>query len=76
MINKGCIDPQTEESVGAFWKVEKSVNLKLIKRIPISKRVCKVLVKIAGEDGILQEKELEKYAYKHQVCKQSVRKMP
>ena len=25
----------------------------------------KVLVKAAGEDGILQEKELEKYAYKH-----------
>ncbi len=31
MINKGCIEPQTEESVGAFGKSKKSVNLKLIK---------------------------------------------
>ena len=31
----------------------------------IEKKLYKVLVKAAGEDGILQEKELEKYAYKH-----------
>lgn len=67
MINKGCIDPQTEESVGAFGKSKKSVNLKLIKKpdTDIEKKLYKVLVKAAGEDGILQEKELEKYAYKH-----------
>lgn len=67
MINKGCIEPQTEESVGAFGKSKKSVNLKLIKKpdTDIEKKLYKVLVKAAGEDGILQEKELEKYAYKH-----------
>ena len=67
MINKGCIDPQTEESVGAFGNSKKSVNLKLIKKpdTDIEKKLYKVLVKAAGEDGILQEKELEKYAYKH-----------
>lgn len=67
MINKGCIEPQTEERVGAFGKSKKSVNLKLIKKpdTDIEKKLYKVLVKAAGEDGILQEKELEKYAYKH-----------
>lgn len=67
MINKGFIEPQTEESVGAFGKSKKSVSLKLLGKpdTDIEKKLYKVLVKAAGEDGILQEKELEKYAYKH-----------
>lgn len=67
MINKGCIEPETEESIGFFGKVKQSVNM-LLKSEPntnIEKRLYGVLTAAAGSDGILQEKELEKYAYKN-----------
>lgn len=67
MINKGTLEPQIEESVGFFGKVKESVNLKLIKEpdAPAELSLYNLLIASAGEDGILQEKELEKYAYKH-----------
>lgn len=65
MINKRCIEPQTEKKIGFFGKVNQSVNMKLLKEpdTGIEKRLYNILVGAAGEDGILQEKELENYAY-------------
>jgi len=67
MINKGSIEPQIDESVGFFGKVKQNVNLKLIKEPDTIAELTlyKLLIESAGEDGILQEKELEKYAYKN-----------
>lgn len=67
MINKGSLKPLIEESVGFFGKAKESVNLELVKK-PESKAelsLYKLICASAGDDGILQEKELEKYAYKH-----------
>ncbi|MBO7319664.1 MAG: DUF2207 domain-containing protein, partial [Clostridia bacterium] len=67
MINKGSIEPEKEESVGLFGKVEESVNLKLIKEPDTVAELTlyNLLILSAGDDGILQEKELEKYSYKN-----------
>ena len=67
MINKGCIEPQIDENVGFFGKVKESVNLKLIKapEVPCELKLYELLVASAGDDGILQEKELEKYSFKN-----------
>ncbi len=67
MINKRCIEPQTEENIGMFGKVKQSVNLMLMKEPEnaLEKRLYNILASASGDDGILQEKELEKYAYKH-----------
>lgn len=67
MINKGSLEPQLEESVGFFGKVKESVNLKL-KSLPDTASelsLFNLLSAAAGEDGILQEKELERYSYKY-----------
>ena len=67
MINSGSLEPQIEENVGFFGKTKQSVNMKLLKEpeSPIERVLYNVLTAAAGSDGILQEKELEKYAYKH-----------
>ncbi|MBQ3037741.1 MAG: DUF2207 domain-containing protein [Clostridia bacterium] len=67
MINKGCIEPLTEENVGMFGKIKQSVNLKLIKDPEtIAETTLYSILKVsAGNDGVLQEKELERYAYKN-----------
>lgn len=67
MINKGFIEPETQENVGFFGKAKESVNLKLVKAPETQSELTlyNLLVRSAGEDGILQEKELEKYAYKN-----------
>jgi len=67
MINKGCIEPEKEENAGLFGKVKESVNLKLVKEpdTPAELTLYNLLIESAGEDGTLQEKELEKYAYKN-----------
>lgn len=67
MINKGFLEPQVEKSVGFFGKEKEKVNLKLIKAPDISaeKELYDLISVSAGEDGILQEKELENYAYAH-----------
>ncbi len=66
MINKGEIEALTDENVGMFGKVKESVSLKLIKepKDELSKSLYSILVSAAGDDGIVQEKELEKYTYK------------
>ena len=67
MINKGCIEPEKEEKVGLFGKARESVNLKLIKEPDVLAELTlyNLLLESAGEDGTLQEKELEKYSYKN-----------
>lgn len=67
MINSGSILPLTEEIIGLFGGIKQSVNLKLIQEPEkeAEKRLYRVLIAAAGEDGILQERELEKYAYKN-----------
>ena len=67
MINKGSLEPQVDESVGFFGKVKESVNIKLLKEpdTPVELSLYNLLSVSAGDDGILQEKELEKYSYKH-----------
>lgn len=64
LMNDGCIEPAEDVSVGFFGGEKKSVSLRLVK-MPKESDVmgCKVynmLVRAAGADGILQEKELEK----------------
>lgn len=67
MINKGSLEPQIDESVGFFGKVKESVNLKLVKEPDTLPELSlyNLLSASAGDDGILQEKELEKYSYKY-----------
>lgn len=67
MINGGCILPLTEEIIGLFGGIRQSVNLKLVREPEkeVEKRLYRVLIAAAGEDGVLQERELEKYAYKN-----------
>ena len=47
--------------------MKESVNLKLVKEpdTPSELKLYKLLIESAGEDGTLQEKELEKYSYKN-----------
>lgn len=67
MINKGCIEPEKEETAGLFGKVKESINLILIKEPDTSSELTlfNLLKESAGDDGILQEKELEKFSYKN-----------
>jgi len=67
MINEGCIEPITEEEAGFFGKVRESVNLRLVRAPKASATLSlyDILVSAAGEDGTLQEKELEKYSYRN-----------
>ena len=67
MINKGSIEPEKEENVGLFGKARESVNLRLLKEPDTAPELTlyNLLTLSAGEDGVLQEKELEKYSYKN-----------
>ncbi|MBQ7040010.1 MAG: DUF2207 domain-containing protein [Clostridia bacterium] len=67
MINKGFLIPETEENIGMFGKVKQSVNIRLNGQPDTSSEaeLYNILKASSGSDGILQEKELEKYAYKH-----------
>lgn len=67
MINGGSIEPETAEDIGFFGKTKQTVNLKLVKppKTAVENRLYNVLVSAAGDDGVLQEKELERYAYKN-----------
>ncbi|MDD4689666.1 MAG: DUF2207 domain-containing protein [Eubacteriales bacterium] len=67
MINKGEIEAVADEDVGMFGKVKQRISLHLIKEPTdyLRKSLYSILVGAAGEDGIVQEKELEKYTYKN-----------
>lgn len=67
MINKGCLEPLTTEKIGFFGKVKQSVDLKLVHEPDTNaeSRLYALLKASCGDDGILQEKELENYSYNH-----------
>lgn len=67
MINKGVLEPQVDEKINFLGKVKESVNLKLMKKpdTEAESNLYNLLSISAGDDGILQEKELEKYSYKN-----------
>ncbi len=63
MINKCCIEPVTNEKVSFMGKSKTEVSLELLKEPEnnLEKPLYHILVSAAGEDKILQEKELVKY---------------
>ena len=69
LMNSGCLEPIYENKVGFMGREKKTVNLKMCR--PPEKpgtpesRLYNVLYKAAGEDGVLQEKELKKYCENH-----------
>lgn len=67
MINKGNIKPAFSENVGLFGKVKETVDLELAQKpdTPTEQKLYELLLLSAGSDGIVQEKELENYSYKH-----------
>ena len=67
MINNGELEPQTEEKIGVFGKVKQSINIKLVREPEkhAERQLYAVLKAAAGGDGILQERELENYAYRN-----------
>lgn len=67
MVNNGNLETVKEQDVGAFGKVKEKVSLKL-KQQPqeaVAQKLYSILEESCGQDGILQQKELEKYTYKH-----------
>lgn len=67
MMNRGEIAPITEENIGIFGKIKESVSIRLIRQPadPVCANLYAILESAAGVDGILQEKELEKYTYRN-----------
>lgn len=69
LMNDGCIEPAEDVSVGVLGGEKKSVSLKLVKAPNESDvlggKVYDMLVRAAGTDGVLQEKELEKAVRKN-----------
>ena len=69
LINAGCLEPLTERSVGFFGKEKESISLRLVRRpepLGLTATSLYNLLELAcGSDGVLQERELEKYCQKH-----------
>lgn len=67
MINKGSLEVQSEKREGFFGREKESVSLKLVKEPDTQEELSlyNLLSVSAGEDDILQEKELEKYSYRN-----------
>ena len=67
MINDKNLEPLQEKSYGFFGKEKISTSLKVgpPPTEPIVKELYNIIILAAGEDGILQENELSKYAKKN-----------
>ncbi len=64
MINSGCIEAEEEKSVGFFGREKVKLSL-VLKKEPegrLEKALYDIVIKAAGDDGVLQEKELVKYS--------------
>ena len=63
MINNHSLETVTKEKSGVFGKSKTEVSLRLQKEPEneFEKRLYNILLNAAGKDGILQEKELERY---------------
>lgn len=67
MINNGNLEPLQEKSYGFFGNEKMSTSLRVGKepKDPLLKELYNIIIKAAGDDGILQENELKKYAQKN-----------
>lgn len=67
LINNGNLEPLQEKSYGLFGKEKISTSLKVGKEPddPILRELYDIIIRAAGDDGILQENELKKYAQKN-----------
>ncbi|MBR5485807.1 MAG: DUF2207 domain-containing protein [Oscillospiraceae bacterium] len=65
MINDGVLEAVVEEETGFLGRSKQNVSLKIIKEPKniLQKQLYDILKISAGDDGILQEKELENYSY-------------
>ena len=65
LLAEECLMPLTDTDAGFMGREKKSVSLRLMKPpaagSPITRLVYDLLTRAAGSDGILQEKELERY---------------
>lgn len=64
LINNGNLEPLQEKSYGFFGNEKVSTSLKVGKepKDPLLRELYDIIIKAAGEDGILQENELKRYA--------------
>lgn len=67
MIDSGNIICDTEKSVSFFGKEKETNEIKLVSRPDKEPhgKLYDIMIRAAGEDGVLQEKELEKYSSKN-----------
>ena len=73
LLSAGCLEPLTERDAGFMGREKETVSLRLVKapdfRGVAARNLYALLVQAAGDDGILQERELEQY------CKRSYQAM-
>ena len=64
MINNGNLEPLQEKSYGFFGNEKVSTSLRDGKEPedPLLKELYNIIIQAAGDDGVLQENELKKYA--------------
>ena len=64
MINNGNLEPLQEKSYGFFGNEKVSTSLRVGKEPedPLLKELYNIIIKASGDDGVLQENELKKYA--------------
>lgn len=64
MINNGNLEPLQEKSYGFFGNEKVSTSLRVGKEPedPLLKELYNIIIQAAGDDGVLQENELKKYA--------------
>ncbi|MBR0038705.1 MAG: DUF2207 domain-containing protein [Lachnospiraceae bacterium] len=67
LINNGNLEPLQEKSYGLFGKEKINTSLRVGKEPedPILRELYDIIIRAAGDDGILQENELKKYAQKN-----------
>ena len=64
LINNGNLEPLQEKSYGFFGNEKVNTSLKVGKepKDPLLRELYNIIIKAAGDDGILQENELKNYA--------------
>ena len=67
MINNGNLEPMQEKSYGFFGNEKVSTSLRVGKEPedPLLKELYNIIIQAAGDDGVLQENELKRYAQKN-----------
>ena len=67
LINSGNLEPIQEKSYGFFGNEKISTSLRVgeAPTEPLLRELYDIIIKAAGDDGVLQENELKKYAQKN-----------